>query len=126
MKEPTMSLELAIERCTEAVQKLTAVLLNKQVDAPVVEAPKKPSKKSSDGPKTASEAPITEKTAQSNQEGDVYQQAAKAITTLSRQKGREAALEVLATFGASKLPAVAPGRLQEVITAAEQALGATE
>jgi hypothetical protein len=122
-----MSLEQAIERCATAIQGLTTVLSNrteKGESATSAVAAKKAGKKGADQRCLVDEAPTNP--SQSNAEVglDLYQQAATAITTLSRQKGREAALGVLATFGASKLPAVPTERLQEVITAAEQALGA--
>jgi len=53
---------------------------------------------------------------------DAYNRAASAITALARQKGRDAALQVLESFGASRLPNVAPELLESVTQAAEEAL----
>ena len=51
-----------------------------------------------------------------------YNRAAAAITALAREKGREVALQVLESFGASRLPNVAPELLESVTQAAEEAL----
>jgi len=56
---------------------------------------------------------------------DAYNRAASAITALARQKGRDVALQVLESFGASRLPNVAPELLESVTLAAEEALGET-
>jgi ABC-type uncharacterized transport system involved in gliding motility auxiliary subunit len=53
-----------------------------------------------------------------------YQDAAAAITKLSRTKGRDAAVAVLQQFGATKLPDVKPEQFAAVVAAAEAALGA--
>lgn len=53
-----------------------------------------------------------------------YQDAAKAITSLSKIKGRDAAVKVLAEFGGSNLKEVKPEQYAAVIAAAEKALGA--
>ena len=50
-----------------------------------------------------------------------YQDAAAAITKLSRTKGRDAAVAVLASFGAAKLPDVKPEQFAAIIAAAETA-----
>lgn len=47
-----------------------------------------------------------------------YQDAAAAITKLSRIKGRDAAVAVLSSFGAAKLPDVKPEDFAAVIAAA--------
>ncbi len=120
-----MSLESAITENTAAVQALTAALLNRS-DINVDDASAHPHKTAKKQTNRKAETTQVSSSSQTDAAPDLYQQAATAITTLSRQKGREAALEVLAIFGATKLPAVLPERLQEVITAAEQALGAGE
>lgn len=51
-----------------------------------------------------------------------YQDAAAAITKLSRAKGRDAAINVLQQFGASKLPEVKPEQFADIIAAAEAAI----
>lgn len=53
-----------------------------------------------------------------------YQDAAAAITKLSRTKGRDAAVAILTEFGAAKLPDVKPEQFADVIAAAEAAMGA--
>lgn len=50
-----------------------------------------------------------------------YQDASDAITKLARTKGRDAAIAVLAKFGASKLPEVKPEDFAAVIAAAVEA-----
>lgn len=50
-----------------------------------------------------------------------YQDAAAAITKLARAKGRDAAVAVLARFGAAKLPDVKPEQFAAVIAACEEA-----
>ena len=46
-----------------------------------------------------------------------YATAAAEVTKLSRAKGRDAAVALLARFGAAKLPEVAPERYAEVVAA---------
>lgn len=46
-----------------------------------------------------------------------YATAAAEVTKLSRAKGRDAAVALLARFGAAKLPEVAPERYAEVVDA---------
>jgi hypothetical protein len=55
-------------------------------------------------------------------EAATYQDAASAITKLSRAKGRDAAVAVLQQFGAAKLPDVKPEQFADVIAAAEEAM----
>lgn len=50
-----------------------------------------------------------------------YQDAAAAITKLSKTKGRDAAVAVLTAFGAAKLPDVKPEQFADIIAAAEKA-----
>jgi len=122
-----MSLEQALDRCAQALESLAKAFSQR---ADHVE----PSSTNATQRKSAKQNPEQQQTVASvptpptdTEVGpDLYKQAATAITSLSRQKGREAALGVLATFGASKLPAVPPERLQEVIDAAEKAMGAAE
>lgn len=51
-----------------------------------------------------------------------YQDAAAAVTKLSRAKGREAAVAVLQQFEAAKLPDVKPEQFAAVIAACEKAM----
>lgn len=50
-----------------------------------------------------------------------YQEAADAVTKLARTKGRDAAIAVLAKFGAAKLPDVKPEDFAAVVAAAAEA-----
>ena len=52
-----------------------------------------------------------------------YQDAAAAITKLSRLKGRETAVALLSEFGASKLPDVKPDQFADVIAKATALMG---
>lgn len=53
-----------------------------------------------------------------------YQDAAAAITKLSKTKGRDAAVAVLTAFGAAKLPDVKPEQFADIIAAAAEKAGA--
>lgn len=50
-----------------------------------------------------------------------YQEAATAVTTLSRTKGRDAAVAVLKKFNAAKLSEVEPEQFAAVVKACEEA-----
>ncbi len=50
-----------------------------------------------------------------------YQDAAHAITRLARAKGRDAAVAVLAQFGAARLPDVEPEQFAGIVAACEAA-----
>jgi hypothetical protein len=122
-----MSLEQALERCAQALENLTAALINRTnlEDSPSATESQRKSTKKTPGPqKPAAEVSTPAPGAEIG--SDLYQQAAAVITSLSRQKGREVALRVLAAFGANKLPAVTQDRLQDVINAAQRALEAAE
>lgn len=79
-------------------------------------------------PSTAQPAPqpSTAPAADANSAGSTvtYQDAAGAITKLSRTKGRDAAIAVLAKFGAAKLPDVKAEQYADVLAAANEAMGA--
>jgi hypothetical protein len=111
-----MSLELAINENTQAIRDMIAAIMANGVSAPVAKA--KPAAKSE--PTPAPVAPVAEATAGTPS----YQDAAQAVTKLSRIKGRDAAVALLAQFGAGKLPEVKPEQFAEVITAANIAIGA--
>lgn len=119
-----MSLENALDQCTQALNALTAILLeqprpNQEVVANQTGSPRGVKKKSAPD-QGMTPAPTSSAIA------DPYTNAATAITELSRIKGREAALKVLAAFDATKLPGVAQDRLADVAIAARQALEAQE
>jgi hypothetical protein len=50
-----------------------------------------------------------------------YQDAAEAVTKLARAKGRDAAIRVLAKYGAAKLPEVHAEDYPDLIAACEEA-----
>jgi hypothetical protein len=129
-----MSLELVIEKNTEAIRELIAVIKagsgvavtnisatevverpGKVADAvaPVVKPEPEPLKQAESTPEQpADKSPVT------------YQEAASAITKLSREKGRDVAIEVLAKFGATKLPEVKPEKFADLVAAVKKAIGA--
>ena len=61
-------------------------------------------------------------TAATDAPAPTYKEAAEAVTALSRKKGRDAAIAVLKTFGADKLPDVKPEQFADVIAACQAAL----
>ena len=83
-------------------------------EAPTTEAP------AAEAPTT--EAPTTEApAAEAPAAAPSYQDAANAIMRLARARGRDAAVAVLAKFGAGKLPDVKPEHFAAVIAACEAA-----
>lgn len=139
-----MSLETVIAENTAAIRELIAALANgvpttnQQVQAVVEEAKaEKPAKaKKAEAPKQEAEpepaatpepkaepaAAAAEAEPKAQAEASTYQDAASAITKLSRAKGRDAAVALLAQFGASKLPEVKPEQFADIIAAAEEAM----
>ena len=121
-----MSLETTIAENTAAVLALTAALMTRagapdnlsSTPTSAKRATKKPAEPGATAPARVETAPATG--------SDAYTDAATAITELSRLNGREAALKVLASFDATKLPGVAQDRLAEVAVAARQAMEASE
>ncbi len=140
-----MSLELALERNTAAIERLIGILSNgtlpvaddQQNALPVAEAPSANSKKTKakkEATPEISEAPETvtiivetvEPAPAPEPEPPVkitYADAAAAVTQVVKLKGKEAAKAVLAGFGAANLKEVDEERFAEVIAAAEKALG---
>jgi FtsZ-interacting cell division protein ZipA len=142
-----MSLEATIAENTAAIRELIAAISKgipttaAQVAAVVDEAPaaeKKTSTKKSTKPSMfdeQTEAPKSEQAAATPEpkadaapaaaeaKAVTYADAAAAITKLSREKSRDAALAVLGKFGAAKLPEVKPEDFAAVIDAANEALG---
>lgn len=80
--------------------------------------------KAENAPEKASKAPKETKAqaAPAPETAVTYQQAADAVTQLAQAKGRDAAVAVLALFGAKKLPEVHPEDFASVIAACAQAL----
>lgn len=141
-----MSIEVAIQENTAAMRELIAVWskLNAQAKAidksesvdtvtaagKPVEAKTEKAAKETTKPKAETKpaeaetkaAPAETKPAETETAGATYQDAAAAITKLSRTKGRDAAVAILTEFGAAKLPDVKPEQFADVIAAAEAAL----
>lgn len=137
-----MSLEQAIIDNTAAIRELIAAISNgipttgAQVAA-VVEEVKAEEKQAKVDKKTKSEtkeAPkSTEAPAVTQEQKDesaaaavevTYQEAAAAITSLSRVKGRDAAVALLKKFGAAKLPDVKPEDFAAIVEEANEQAGA--
>lgn len=83
--------------------------------------------KSRDVTKEVAAAPVEKpaKTSKSTPAADpavTYKEAAEAVTKLSRTKGRDAAIAVLKSFGADKLPDVKPEDFAAVVAACQAAL----
>lgn len=123
-----MSLESTIAENTQALRDLIAALSKgipttaAQVEAVVTEAKVVE--------KAVEQKTQPEETKAVNQaetfpdgEGVTYQDAAAAITKLSRTKGRDAAVALLSKFGAAKLPDVKPEQFADVIEAATKEMG---
>lgn len=129
-----MSLEATIQENTQAIRELIAALAHgitptaAQVAAvtgkpPAPEAKPKATPKAEAAPAPTPE-PAPEPEAFPGTTGYTYQDAAAAITKLSRTKGRDAAVALLYRFKASKLPDVQPDQFAEIIEAANEAMGA--
>ena len=120
-----MSLEATIAENTAALRELIAALSKgvpttvAQVEAVVTEAKAEKTKPAAKVEKTE---PAKAETFPDG-EGVTYQDAAAVITKLSRIKGRDAAVALLAKFGAAKLPDVKPEQFADVIDAANAELG---
>lgn len=111
-----MSLELAINENTQAIRDMIAALMANGMPAPAAKA--KPAAKAE--PKVEAPAPAAQATPATTID---YQVAATAITKLSRIKGRDAAVALLAQFGAAKLPDVKPEQFEAIIAAVDVAMG---
>lgn len=138
-----MSLEATIQENTAALRDLIAVLAKgatptaAQVEAVATEA--KAEKASAKKTQAAATQELPTPTASDNSASSspatpaaepelqatnpTYQDAAGAITKLSRTKGRDAAVALLTKFGAAKLPDVKPEQFAAVIAAANIAMG---
>ena len=87
--------------------------------AAVTDAPEKTADASSQPVESAAPAPQASTAADP---AVTYKEAAEAVTKLSRTKGRDAAIAVLKSFGADKLPDVKPEDLAAVVAACQAAL----
>lgn len=135
-----MSLEATIQENTQAIRELIAALAKgvtptpAQVAAVATEAQAEkpaPAKKTQAAATQESSTPTASDNSASSSPATpaaepepTYQDAAAAITKLSRTKGRDAAVALLAKFGAAKLPDVKPEQFAEIIKAAIAAMGA--
>lgn len=138
-----MSLEIAIQENTKAIRELIAAISNgipttaAQVAAVVQEAQveEKPAKTEKKAKAEKAETPKAETAATPEPKADAapaaddapevtYQDAAAAITQLSKVKGRDAAVALLKKFGASKLPEVKPEDFAAIVADAKAQAGA--
>jgi len=126
-----MSLEAVIQENTSALRELINIMSSagqmsinsstiqgdvvagekKDADVVDIKSAKKPKTKAADKPEPA----------ESTKSDVSYDDAAKAVTTLARTAGRDAAIEVLSKFGVKKLPDVKPEQYAAVIEACEKA-----
>lgn len=119
-----MSLELAIQENTIALRALIAVMTSAPAAALNEAAPAQAAEPVN---QTTNVEPITknqvkkEAPADQGAEAPTYQATADAVTKLARTKGREVTVDVLAQFGASKLPEVQPEQFAALIAACEAA-----
>lgn len=130
-----MSLEVAINENTQAIRELIAALAKgvtptpAQVEAVAIEG--KANKAAKEAAKEAAKAVAAPTQVEAPAEdkepfgvtGYSYQDAAAAITKLSRLKGRDAAVALLYKFKASNLKEVQPDQFAEIIEAANAAMG---
>lgn len=122
-----MSLELALQENTAAVNALRALLEKGFTPTPAadqVDAPAETTKASTKRETKKAEAPKVEEPATETKAAEpaTRDQAGKALTTLANKKGRDAAMNVLTNVGAKTLGEVKPDDYAAVITACELAL----
>lgn len=129
-----MSLEQALAENTAAIRELIAALSTNPVAAPapapeetrkpetVAVADAEPEKKKPEAKKETEKEKTPEPAPENAPEQPTYQETAAAITKLSRAKGREAAVAVLQSFGAEKLPEVDPSQFSAVLAAVQEAM----
>lgn len=119
-----MSLEVALQENTAAIHKLIVALANAplpigQTD-PAVKT-NKPAAAKESAPKAAQpEAPMQAQPAPETKPAAAeatVEDARKAVLALSKTKGRDAAVAVLTTFGADKVPALKPEQFAEFVAA---------
>ena len=109
-----MSLETTIAENTAAIRELIALLSSKS-DTKVSHITEETK------PAAAAEKPASKAQTSADEAVVTYQDAAKAIQDLAKTKGRDAAIAVLATFNAIKLPEVKESDFAAVIKACEAA-----
>jgi len=123
-------LETAIQENTAAIHTLIALLSQ---GGSIAQAPVAHNNSASDTeegrteeptPAVAAKKPASKAQTSADEAVSVtvtYQDAAKAIQDLAKAKGRDAAIAVLATFNASKLPEVKESDFAAVVKACEAA-----
>lgn len=122
-----MSLELAIQENTIALRALIAVMTSAPAAAVLNEAGPAVAQAAEQVNQATNVESITknqvkkEAPADQGAEAPTYQATADAVTKLARTKGREVTVDVLAQFGASKLPDVQPEQFAALIAACEAA-----
>jgi hypothetical protein len=117
--------QVEIQKTEKPATKVKEVVADKKAKPEATTATPAPTEKpESITQMTASEA-VKALDGHANRPADAptYQDAATAITKLSRTKGRDTAVAVLAKFGAAKLPDVKPEQFADVIAAANEAMG---
>ena len=130
-----MSLEVAIQENTNALRTLIDVMSSVKIappvglndvtggksDAEVVDIKDAKAKKATKATKPAakkeSKAEKSKVDEDSKPAKATYDDAASAVTTLARTKGRDVAIEVLSNFGIKKLPDAKPEQYAEIIAA---------
>lgn len=129
-----MSLEIALQETTAAIHLLIAALTssptsNTHAQAPVANNSASSTAEDSLGTKPEAAAQETAKGSHKTEssqsateaEGVSYDQAAAAIQTLAKSKGRDTAIAILKKFGAAKLPDVEPKDFAAIVAACEAA-----
>lgn len=142
-----MSLEIALQENTAAIreliaaiskgipttaQQVAAVVQEAQVEDKPAKAEKKAKAEKAESAKVepaVTQEPKADAAPAADEEGPVepevtYQDAAAAITQLSKVKGRDAAVALLKKFGASKLPEVKPEDFAAIVADAKAQAGA--
>lgn len=91
--------------------------------APTAEAAAAPATTTDSPAPSPTTPPAAASSAAAATEAVSYQETATAITKLSRLKGRDAAVAVLAKFGAANLKEVKPEQFAAVLASANEAVG---
>lgn len=124
-----MSLEAAIEGLTAAIKENTAAMreLEAKVDGPAEEKPAEKPKKSSNKKSAAKaeqpkEDPKAEKEPATEPDAVDKKTLTAKIIAVAKEKGREAAANLLAEYGATKVPELEESVYGEVYAKAEELL----
>lgn len=130
-----MSLELAIQENTAAIRELIAALtvssaaqvtLLAEATAPAKPAPAKKAVKAEPAPAPApeikAEEPVAPAPAPAAEPAIPYSNVATAVTELAKTKGRQAAVDLLTSFGVAKATELKAEQYGAVIAAAQVAM----